>query len=139
MKHTVVTPVLAAEEDEWDRKDACDVYFLDPYPGEPEIAPDLRSAFEKQGYSVRSVELARTHPVIIVSAIRKGAGQMTDEPSLRRHFRHVLRQTGCRVRRDELVVGRRGKGLIIAFLWKDSPVDTRPTAEEMKDQYEPIP
>lgn len=127
------------EEDEWDSLCCRDVFFADLLPGEPEIAPDLRSTFESEGFSIRRVEAPPTHPVLVLHAICKGAVATSDQRSLLRHLQSVLRRAGFRLRSDELVVGRRGKGLIIAFLWKDSPVDARPTAEELEAQYEPIP
>jgi hypothetical protein len=125
--------------EEIDQQDARDVFFANLLPGEPEISPDLRSAFEGYGYSVTRVELARTHPVVVLRMTRRRAPQMTDDGSLRRHFQVLFRQAGFRLRRDELIFSQLGNRVMVAFLWKDAPVDFAPTAEELEAQYEPIP
>lgn len=123
MKNTLFTTASANDDDYWDSLDARDVFFADLLPGEPEIAPGLRSAFEGEGYSVRSVEVARTHPVLILRMNRKCAAQTADHRSLRRHLRSVLRQAGFRLRRKELTVCQTGDRILVAFQWHDSSVD----------------
>lgn len=118
MKPTPLTTALVIEDEEveeWDRLDALDVYFPNPQSGESEIAFRLRLAFEIEGYRVRRVELALTHPVVIVRAVHIDASRITDQRLLLRCIHDLLRRAGFQIRLDELTVARSGHRVLIAF------------------------
>lgn len=122
MKPAISATALTIEDDEWDRLDAQDVYYPDSQPGESEIAFKIRIAFETQGYMIRHIEPAATHPVWIIRAFRPDATRI-DPRLLFRHVRHLLRSAGFPLRRDELTVEPSGRRLLVAFLWRESPID----------------
>lgn len=118
MKQPPLTTALVIEDEEleeWDRQDALDVCLPNPQSGESEIAFRLRLAFEIEGYRVRRVELAPTHPVVIVRAVGIDANRITDQGLLLQHIRDMLCQAGFQPKRKELTVAQSGHRLLIAF------------------------
>lgn len=124
MKRTDVTTALTSEDEEWDRQDAADVHYPDSQPGETEIAFRLRLAFEIQGYLVRDIREAPTHPVMIIRAVQGNAPRISDTRSFFRRVQGLLRDAGFPLRRrDELTVSQTGSRILVAFLRHNSPVD----------------
>jgi hypothetical protein len=117
-----------------------DIFYpdFDELPGETAIAFQLRYAFTCAGYRGVRVEEMKTHPVVVVRAVRQSARRINDDRLLFRHVRDVLRQGGFSVRGDELTVGQTGDRILAAFLLQRSPhgyVDAMNDAEE----FAPIP
>ena len=123
MKHTVFPATLTDEDEEWDRQDAADVYHPNSLPGEPEIAFRLRRAFESHGYLIRDIRHAETHPVVVVRAVRGKARRIGDPRLFFRCALELLREAGILLRRNELTVDQRGNRILLAFPWRDSPID----------------
>jgi hypothetical protein len=122
MKHTVFT-ALDEHDEEWDHRDAADVYHLDSLPGETEIAFRLRRAFEDHGYLVRDIRYAPTHPVVVFRASQGNAPRISDPRSLFRRVQGLLREAVIPLRRDELTANQTGKRILVAFQWHESPID----------------
>jgi hypothetical protein len=139
MKQTTITIPSADDHEEWDRDDAADVYYPDTQQGENEITCMLRLAFEIHGYVVRDIREAPTHPVMIIHALRRNAPRMSDPRLFFRHIRGLLREAGIPLRRDELTANQTGDRIMIALLWKASPMNARPTGDELQAEYDPIP
>ena len=90
-------------------------------PDEPPSAFRLRCAFTNAGYRVRNVEEVKTHPVLIIRAVRECARRTTDHRAFWRHIRDVLRQAGFKLKRAELTVDQTGDRILVAFqsrTWK---------------------
>ena len=144
MTQTSFTTALAIEDEEWDRRDAIDVYHpqFDALLGETPVAFNLRYAFTCAGYLVVSVEETKTHPVLVVRAVRKDVKPIADRKLHFQHVRDLLRGAGFRLRRDELTVSQTGNRLLVAFHWHNSPVDYAAAlrqAEEDAAEFERMP
>ncbi|MGO8837582.1 MAG: hypothetical protein ACLQAH_05350 [Limisphaerales bacterium] len=101
----------------------CDVFYPDLLPGEAETAYRLRVTFTSEGYSTKTILAAATHPVWVIQARRKDAPQIVDHRLLFRHIQNLLRRAGFHLREDELTIDRKGDSILVAFQWKDSPID----------------
>jgi hypothetical protein len=117
-----------------------DIFYpdFDELPGETPTAFRLRYAFTYCGYRVTRVEEVKTHPVVVVRAVRQSARRINDDRLFFRHIRDVLRQAGFSVRGHEMTVGQTGDRILAAFLLQRSPhgyVDVMNDAEE----FAPIP
>jgi hypothetical protein len=131
-------PLADLEDEDGYYKDVFHPDF-DELPGETPIAFRLRYAFACSGYRLSRVVGSQTHPVLIVRAVRQSAMRIADQRSLVRHFQHLLRSAGFRLRRDELTVDQHGDRIMVAFQWKESPVDRTLAAGELAAQFDPIP
>ena len=100
-----------------------DVYYPDLLPDESETAYRLRVAFTSEGYATKTILAASTHPVWVIHAKRKDAPRIVDHRLFFKHIQNLLRGAGFQLRRDELSVSQDKCGILVAFQWKDSPID----------------
>ena len=118
----VAAPNTAPDIDDDDIKD---VYWpdFDTLPNETPVAFKLRFTFACAGYRAIKIEEAPTHPILIVHAKRKEARRISDHRLFFKHIQNLLCGAGFQLRRDELSVSQDKCGILVAFQWKDSPID----------------
>ncbi len=102
-----------------------DVFWpaIDILPGETPTIFRLRCHFTLAGYRVRKVEGCVTHPVLIVRAVRTTAQRFPDRRQFRRHIQGILNLADFQPKGDELTVDQTGDRILVALLWRDSPID----------------
>lgn len=120
----------------WDAMDAKDVFFNDDPTGELEMAQKVPAAFENAGYKVFTLRKAKTHPVWILIARPKSAHQFAENARFIAHIIDVFRSVGVRARRADVTVDRRGKTIIVSFLW---PLAVRSWLFDEKSGWSPDP
>lgn len=110
---------------DFDMGDFKDVFLLElePTPGETEVAYKLRFAFGCAGYRNVKVLEMQTHPVLAVHAARQEVQRINDHRLFFKHIRNLLRRAGFPLCRDELSVTQDNAGILVAFQWRDSPID----------------
>jgi hypothetical protein len=119
-----------------------DVYDCDWRVCESEIAYRLRVMFTSNGYAPKTVQAAPTHPIWIICAKRKDAPRIADNRLFFKHIQKLLRDTGFRLRKDEMTVDQKGDNILVSFIWKDSPIDYLAglrDAEQVAAEFEEIP
>ena len=57
----------------------------------------------------------KTHPVLIIRAIRECARRTTYQRAFWRHIRDILRQAGFKLKRPELTADQTGDRILVAF------------------------
>jgi hypothetical protein len=113
-----------------------DSYYpdFDSLPGETSIAFNIRYAFACGGYRVTSVEEVKTHPVLVVRAVRKDTKPVACRSLLFRHVRDLMRRAGFPLNRDELTVDQTGKRILVAFMSGAPPADIEAILREPHDE-----
>jgi hypothetical protein len=119
-----------------------EVYDCDWRVCESEIAYRLRVMFTSNGYAPKTIQAAPTHPIWIIRAKRKDAPRIADNRLFFKHIQKLLRDTGFRLRKDELNVTQERDSILVTFIWKDSPIDYLAglrEAENETTEFAPIP